>query len=107
MSRLTAALLTMLFVAGCSDSVTLVTASEIDAFKPGSTNQTEVIATLGKPYHTITEADGTKVDQYPYAGGATGGGIMPSFLGGSSASSYRMVSFVYGAGGVLKSVDGK
>jgi hypothetical protein len=97
----------LLAIAGCSSSVDLVTPDKIADFKPGTTNQTEIAATLGKPVHTITEADGTKIDQYAYAGGASSGGsIVPDFLGGSSAPNrYGMVSFAYGPGGVLKSVD--
>jgi hypothetical protein len=108
MLRYAAAAALMLVMAGCSDSVTLVTQDQIAGFKPGSTNETEVQAALGKPSHTITEADGTKIDQYPYAEGASGGGgVVPDFLGGGSPQSYRMISFTYGAGGVLKDVSGK
>jgi hypothetical protein len=96
-----------LLLCACSSGPTLVTADKIAGFKPGSTNQTEIVAALGKPTHTITEADGTKIDQYPYAGGAVGGGsILPSFMSvDSTPDKYGMVSFSYGAGGVLKSVD--
>jgi hypothetical protein len=106
MLRHFAAVAGFLLLCACSDSVVIVTPDKIAGFKPGSTNQTEIAAALGKPTHTITEADGTKIDQYPYA--ATGGGssFMPSFLGGDSTpNKYGMVSFSYGAGGVLKAVD--
>jgi hypothetical protein len=108
MLRYVAALGLMLVLAGCSDSITMVTQDQISGFKPGTTNQTEVQAALGKPYHTVTEADGTKIDQYPYEVGASGGGsIIPSFLGGDSTpQNYRMISFSYGAGGVLKDIKG-
>lgn len=107
MLRTTLATLAFLALCACSSSPDLVTPDKIAGFKTGSTNQTEIVAALGKPIHTISEADGTKIDQYPYAGGATGGGsIIPSFLGGGSApDKYGMVSFSYGAGGVLKAVD--
>lgn len=108
MPRHAAALIVLLALAACSDSPTLVSPDQIAAFKPGSTNQTEVVAALGKPYHTVVEADGTKIDQYPYEVGATGGdSIVPDFLGGGSPQSYRMISFTYGPGGVLKDVGGK
>jgi hypothetical protein len=108
MQRHAVALILMLVLAGCSDSPTLVTPDQIASFKTGSTNQTEVVATLGKPYHTVTEADGSKIDQYPYSVGATGGdSIIPDFLGGGSPQSYRMISFKYGAGGVLKEIGGQ
>ena len=95
-----------LLLAGCSSSVDMVSADKVATFKPGSTNQAEIVAELGKATHTITEADGTKIDQYPYAGSSSGGSIVPGFLGGSSSpNSYGMVSFKYGPGGVLKSVD--
>ncbi len=93
-------------LAACSDSVDLVSPDKVSGFKPGTTNQTEIVATLGKPIHTVTEADGTKIDQYPYGGGAVGGGsIIPSFLGGDDTpSKYGMISFYYGGGGVLKDI---
>ena len=91
-------------LAGCSDSVELVTASEISKFTPGKTAETEIVGELGKPLHTVSQADGTKIEQYPYAGGASGGSIIPSFLGGSSASSYNMVGFRYGSDGMLKEI---
>lgn len=107
MLRFAAALTLMLALAGCADTPTLVDEDQIAGFKPGSTNQTEVVAALGKPTHTIQEADGTKIDQYPYAVGASGGGsgIVPDFLGGeSSPASYRMVTFTYTPNGVLKDI---
>jgi hypothetical protein len=107
MLRQTAAATVFLLLCACSNAPDLVTPDKIATFKPGSTNQTEIVAALGKPTHTITEADGTKIDQYPYAGGASGGGsIIPSFMGGGSTpDKYGMVSFSYGAGGVLTAVD--
>jgi hypothetical protein len=97
----------ILTLTACGDSVDLVSPDKVSGFKPGTTNQTEIVATLGKPIHTITEADGTKIDQYPYEGGAISGGgsIIPSFLGGDDTpSKYGMISFFYGGGGVLKDV---
>lgn len=94
------------FLSGCSSSANLVTADQIAKFTPGKTNETEIVAELGKPLHSVTEADGTKIEQYPSAVGASGGSMMPGFLGGSSATSYDMVSFTYGSGGVLKAVNG-
>jgi len=106
-TKIATALALTLLLAGCSSSVDLVSPDKIAAFKPGTTSQAEIAAALGKPTHTIIEADGSKIDQYPYAGSASGGGsIVPGFLGGSSSpGSYGMVSFTYGPGGVLKSVD--
>ena len=106
MKRHLAALTGILVLAGCSDSVDLVSSDQVSKFTPGKTNETEVVGVLGKPLETIAEADGTKIEQYAYGQGATGGSIMPDWLGGSSASSYRMVSFVYGSGGVLKEIKG-
>ncbi len=106
MLRHATALIMMLAVTGCGSSTTFVSPDQIAAFKTGSTNQTEVVAALGKPYHTIVEADGTKIDQYPYSEGASGGGGMFSMFGDSSPESYHMVSFSYGAGGVLKDIGG-
>ena len=94
----------LLLTACTGNSVTLVSADQIGQFKTGSTNQTEVIATLGKPLHTITEADGTKIDQYPTQAGSSGGSMIPDWLGGGAPESYGMVSFMYGAGGTLKDV---
>jgi hypothetical protein len=100
----------LLLLVGCSDDVTLIKADQVAGFEPGKTNQTEVVAALGKPLHTITEADGVKIDQYACAGGATAASdsIIPDFLGGgpSSAGGYRMVDFYYGPGGVLKEIGG-
>ena len=107
MLRYAAALTLMLVLAGCADTPTLVSEDQISSFKPGSTNQTEVIAALGKPTHTIQEADGTKIDQYPYEVGASGGGsgIIPDFMGGeASPASYKMVTFTYASNGVLKDI---
>jgi hypothetical protein len=95
----------LLLASACTDnSVTLVSSDKIAAFKAGSTNQTEVVATLGKPLHTIIEADGTKIDQYPTEAGASGGSIIPDWLGGGAPQSYGMVSFLYGSGGTLKDI---
>lgn len=94
------------FLAGCSSSVDLVSSGDLSRFTPGRTNEIEVVGELGKPLETITEADGTKIEQYAYSAGATGGSIVPEFLGGSGASSYRMVSFVYEKGGTLKEIRG-
>ncbi|HLG90252.1 MAG TPA: hypothetical protein VKZ79_24035 [Alphaproteobacteria bacterium] len=106
MKRHLTALAGILLLAGCSSSVDLVSSDQVSKFTPGKTNETEVAGELGKPLETITEADGTKIEQYAFSGGATGGSIVPEWLGGSSASSYHMVSFVYGAGGVLKEIRG-
>ena len=75
-------------------------------FKPGSTNQTEVVAALGKPIHTIQEADGSKIDQYPAEAGAkSGSGFVPDWMGGeSTGGAYSMLSFEYSAGGILKDI---
>ena len=95
----------MAAVSACGYSANLISPDKVSGFKAGTTNQTEIVAALGKPMHTITEADGTKVDQYPYEGGAkSSGSIIPAFLGGSTPSEYGMISFYYGGGGVLKDV---
>jgi hypothetical protein len=95
----------LLMLSACTDnSATLISSDKIAQFKTGTSNQTEVIATLGKPMHTISEADGSKIDQYPTEAGASGGSIVPSWLGGGAPERYGMVSFVYGAGGVLKDI---
>ncbi len=104
MIRHAAALTALLLLTGCSDSVKLISADATANFKPGSTNQTEVVAALGKPLHTIQEADGTKIDQYPAEAGAkSGDGFLPDWLGGdSTGGAYAMISFEYTAGGILK-----
>jgi hypothetical protein len=95
----------LLLLGACTDnSAKLITAEQIAMFKTGSSNQTEVVATLGKPIHTVSEADGTKIDQYPTEAGASGGSMIPDWLGGGAPSRYGMVSFTYTAGGVLKDV---
>jgi hypothetical protein len=106
MFRPAAALTALLLLTACSDSVNLISADAITGFKPGTTNQTEVVAALGKPLHTITEADGTKIDQYPSEVGATSGsGFWPDWMGGeSTGGGYMMISFEYTAGGILKDV---
>jgi hypothetical protein len=74
-------------------------------FKTGSTNQTEVVAALGKPLHTIVEANGLKIDQYGAEAGSSGGdSLVPSWLVGGSPQSYKMVSFEYSQNGTLKSI---
>ena len=96
----------LLLLSACTDnSATLISADKIAMFKTGTSNQTEVVATLGKPMHTISEADGSKIDQYPTEASATGGSFMPDWLGGGGPTRYGMVSFVYGAGGVLKDIE--
>src|SRR5579859_7654096 len=78
MFRHAAALTALLLLTACGDSAKLISADAISNFKPGSTNQTEVVAALGKPIHTIQEADGTKIDQYPASEGAkSGSGMIP------------------------------
>jgi hypothetical protein len=107
-AALTALLLPLVTLAGCGDSPNLISADKISNFKPGSTNQTEVVAALGKPIHTIQEADGTKIDQYPAEAGAkSGSGIVPEWLGGTSTGgAYNMISFEYTPGGILKDING-
>jgi hypothetical protein len=103
MIRHAAALTALLLLTACSDSAKLISA---DGFKPGSTNQTEVVAALGKPIHTIEEADGSKIDQYPAEAGSTSGsGIWPEWIGGTSTGgAYAMISFEYTPGGILKDI---
>jgi hypothetical protein len=97
-----------LALTACGSSANLISADKISNFKPGSTNQTEVVAALGKPIHTIQEADGTKIDQYPAEAGAkSGSGFIPDWLGGTSTGgAYNMISFEYTPGGILKDVNG-
>src|SRR5436305_1520611 len=106
---LTALLLTAsVSLTGCGTDVNLISSDKISGFKPGSTNQTEVVAALGKPLHTIQEADGTKIDQYPAESGAKSGtGMIPDWLGGTSTGgAYNMISFEYSPGGILKDING-
>ena len=100
------AALTLLVLVACNDnSVKLVSADELAKFKVGSTNQTEVIAELGKPLHTIVEANGLKVDQYGADAGSSGGdSFLPGFLVGGAPQSYKMISFEYSANGTLKEI---
>ena len=106
MKRHLTALAGIVFLAGCSSSVDLVSSDQVSKFTPGKTNETEVVGELGKPLETISEADGTKIEQYALSAGATGGSIVPEWLGGSGVSSYRMVSFVYQRDGTLKEIRG-
>jgi hypothetical protein len=108
MFRHAAALTALLLLTACGDSPNLISADKLSEFKPGSTNQTEVVAALGKPIHTILEADGTKIDQYPAAAGAkSGSGMLPDWMGGTSTGgAYSMISFEYSPGGVLKDIHG-
>ena len=101
-------LLPTLALTGCGDDVNLISSDKISGFKPGSTNQTEVVAALGKPLHTIQEADGTKIDQYPAEAGAkSGSGFWPEWIGGTSTGgAYNMISFEYTPGGILKDING-
>jgi hypothetical protein len=107
MIRHAAALTALLLLTACGDSVKLISADAVGGFKPGSTNQTEVVAALGKPIHTIQEADGTKIDQYPAeAGSKSGSGFWPEWIGGTSTGgAYAMISFEYTPGGILKDVQ--
>jgi len=96
----------LLMLSACTDNTpNLIAADKIAQFKTDSSNQTEVVATLGKPLHTISEADGSKIDQYPTEAGASGGSFWPDWLGGGAPTRYGMVSFTYNAGGVLKDVS--
>ena len=106
MVRYLAALTATLLLAACSDSVSLVSADAVGKFTPGKTNETEVVGELGKPLETITEADGSTIEQYAYGPGASGGLIWPDWLGGSGPNAYRMVSFVYAPGVTLKEITG-
>jgi len=108
MLRHAAVLTTLLLLTACGSDVTLISADKVSSFKPGSTNQTEVVAALGKPLHTIQEADGTKIDQYPAEAGAkAGSGFVPEWLGGTSTGgAYNMISFEYSPGGILKDIQG-
>ena len=103
MTKIAAALILTAVLTGCSNSVPTASRDQMDKFQPGKTNETEVIGALGKPLETVTEADGTKIDQYPL--NASTASFVPSFLGGSDSTSYDMVSFSFGANGVLKSVS--
>ena len=106
MPRHATALTLALFLLGCSDPIQIVSPGQIESFEVGKTNQTEIAAALGKPSHTIVEADGTKIDQYPYAGGASSSGFLPELMGGSAhPNRYGMVSFSYAPNGTLKAED--
>jgi hypothetical protein len=101
------AALALLSLAACEDnSVKLVSADQLAQFKPGTTNQTEVVAALGKPLHTIVEANGLKVDQYGAEEGSSSnsGMLMPGFLVGGSPQNYKMISFEYTSNGTLKEI---
>jgi hypothetical protein len=104
MIRHAAALTALLLLTACADSAKLISADATKDFKTGSTNQTEVVAALGKPIHTIQEADGSKIDQYPAEAGSTSGsGFWPEWMGGTSTGgAYAMISFEYTAGGILQ-----
>lgn len=93
---------------GCGTDVNLISSDKVSSFTPGTTNQTEVVAALGKPLHTIQEADGTKIDQYPAETGAKSGtDMIPDWLGGTSTGgAYNMISFEYTPGGILKDIQG-
>jgi len=108
MLRHAAALTALLLLTACGNDVNLISADKVSGFKPGTTNQTEVVAALGKPLHTIQEADGTKIDQYPAEAGAKSGtGMIPDWLGGTSTGgAYNMISFEYTPGGILKDIQG-
>ncbi len=108
MPRSAALIALLLSLAACTPDTVLISPDQIADFEPGKTNQTEVIAALGKPTHTITEADGTKIDQYPYNHGAGSGSMVPGWLGGASVPDvYGMLSFSYSSSGVLKAIGGK
>ena len=79
MPRTALTLTVLLLLAGCSDSVTMVTADQLTKFVPGKTDETQIIASLGKPLHVVMEADGSKIDQYAF--GNSGGSILPSWIG--------------------------
>ena len=108
MLRHAVVLTALLLLSACGDDVNLISSDKISGFKPGSTNQTEVVAALGKPLHTIQEADGTRIDQYPAEAGAkSGSGMVPDWLGGTSTGgAYNMISFEYTPGGILKDIQG-
>ena len=90
MLRHAAALTALLLLTACGSDVNLISADKVSGFKPGTTNQTEVVAALGKPLHTIQEADGTKIDQYPAeAGSKSGSGFWPEWIGGSQGGPYK------------------
>ena len=108
MLRHAAVLTALLLLTACGNDVNLISADKVSGFKPGTTNQTEVVAALGKPLHTIQEADGTKIDQYPAeAGSKSGSGFWPEWIGGTSTGgAYSMISFEYTPGGILKDMTG-
>ena len=69
MLRPAAALTIAVLLTGCSGpSVNLISADQISKFQVGKTNETEIVGALGKPIEIISEANGTKIDQYPYGG---------------------------------------
>ncbi len=108
MPRSAAPLILLLALAACTPDVVFVDPDALADFKPGKTNETEVIAALGKPMHVVSEADGTKIDEYPYSHGEGTGSVIPYWLGGpETPPTYTMLSFQYTSSGVLKSIDGK
>ena len=108
MLRHAAVLTALMALTACGSDVNLISSDKVSGFKPGTTNQTEVVAALGKPLHTIQEADGTKIDQYPAESGSkSGSGFWPEWMGGTSTGgAYNMISFEYTPGGILKDVQG-
>jgi hypothetical protein len=104
MTKIAAAVILTAVLTGCTNSVPTASRDQLVKFQPGKTNETEVIGALGKPLETVTEADGTKIDQYPLNAGTAS--FMPSFLGGSDSISYDMVSLSFAPNGILKSVAG-
>src|ERR1700742_4355780 len=45
----------LLALSACGYSADLISPDKVGSFKTGTTNQTEIVAALGKPMHTITE----------------------------------------------------
>jgi outer membrane protein assembly factor BamE (lipoprotein component of BamABCDE complex) len=103
-----AAFWTLLLLAGCASSGTMVTEQQAAQFERGVTIRDQVIAKLGQPNSTTLSSDGTRVDAYVHVhasvNGATFIPVVGLMAGGSKADS-NIATFTYDERGVLKAIS--
>lgn len=103
--RFVAVLLVSLFLASCASYGKKVDQGQVSQFKKGETTYSEVVATLGKPTHSIMNSDGTKSAIYAYfQSQANAANFIPyvgMFVGGASTES-TSVTFNFDEHSILK-----
>lgn len=90
---------------GCVSSGTKVDADQLAHFKAGVTTEAEIVAKLGPPDTSMTQADGTRIDLYMHTAMKQNAANFIPYVGlfkGGASSDSQTVTFTFDNRGILK-----